>query len=97
MSACTTTFSTIFCRHLNTTDLLHVLALLIATSNGLLLYRLLKKRHKTRADKIFIILSCSDICVGLLSVPVNSLPLFMRDFDVLCIFSWVLTFFTYAP
>ena len=49
-------------------------ALVIVISNGLLLYRLLKKKRKGRTDKMFIIPSCSDICVGLLSVPMNSLP-----------------------
>ena len=44
----------------------------IVTSNGLLLSKLLKKRLKTRADKMLIILSCSDIVVGLSSVPVSS-------------------------
>ena len=51
-------------------------ALAIITSNALLLHRLLKKQRKTRADKIFTILSCSDIGVGLFSIPVISLELF---------------------
>ena len=53
-------------------------ALAIITSNALLLHRLLKKKkkQKTRADKIFIILFCSDIAVGLFSPPVISLELF---------------------
>ena len=51
-------------------------ALAIITSNALLLHRLLEKQRKTRADKIFTILSCSDIGVGLFSIPVISLELF---------------------
>ena len=51
-------------------------ALAIIISNGALLWKLFKKRYKTRADKIFIILSCSDIGVGLFSIPIISLPLF---------------------
>ena len=55
----------------------------IIISNSILLYILFKKRCKTRADKVFIILSCSDIIVGLFSVPIISLPLFIRNFDTL--------------
>ena len=51
-------------------------ALAIVTSNGLLLHKLFKKRCKTRADKIFIILSCSDVGVGLFSIPITPIPLF---------------------
>ena len=69
----------------------------IVTSNGLLLYKLLKKRLKTRADKMFIILSCSDIGVGLSSVPMSSLPLFIKNFDALCMLSPILRFFFYIP
>ena len=52
-------------------------ALAITTSNVALLYKLSKKKHETRTDKIFIILSCSDIGVGLFSIPVISLELFI--------------------
>ena len=68
--------------HGNSVDILILLiyiiftALAIITSNALLLHRLLKKKQKTRADKMFIILSCSDIAVGLFSLPVISLKLF---------------------
>ena len=68
--------------HDNSVDILILLiyiifpALAIITSNALLLHRLLKKKQKTRADKIFIILSCSDIAVGLFSLPMISLELF---------------------
>ena len=68
--------------HGNSVDLLILLiyiiftALAITASNALLLHLLLKKKQKTRADKMFIILSCSDIAVGLFSLPVISLELF---------------------
>ena len=50
-------------------------ALAIVTSNAVLLYKLSKKKQKTRTDKIFIILSCSDIGVGSFSIPLISLQL----------------------
>ena len=68
--------------HHNSVDLLILLiyiiftALVIITTNALLLHRLLTKKQKTRADKMFIILSCSDTGVGLFSLPVISLELF---------------------
>lgn len=43
--------------------------LAIVISNGVLLHKLYKKRCKSRADKIFIILSCSDLGVGVFSIP----------------------------
>ena len=72
-------------------------AIAIVTLNGLLLYKLLKKKLKMRADKMFIILSCSNIGVGLSSVPISSLPLFIKNFDVLCMLSPILRFFFYIP
>ena len=74
-----------------------VTALVIVISNSVLLNKLFKKKLKTRADKVFIILSCYDIGVGLFSVPINSLPLFMKEWDLLCKFSPVIRFFTYIP
>lgn len=62
-----------------------------------MVYKLLKKKLKTRADKMFIILSCSDIGVGLSSVPMSSLPLFIKNFDALCMLSPILQFFYYIP
>ena len=56
-----------------------ITALAIAISNGTLLWRLLKNGMKRRADKIFIILSCSDIGVGLFSIQLVSIPLFKWD------------------
>ena len=55
-------------------------ALAIITSNVVLLHKLLKKKPKTRADKMFVILSCSDTGVGLFSIPMMSLELFTCDF-----------------
>ena len=51
----------------------------IVPSNAVLLHKLSKKKQKTRNDKMFIILSCSDIGVGLFSIPVISLKLFICD------------------
>lgn len=74
------------------------IALAIVISNGVLQRKLFKKRYKTRADKIFIILSCSDIGVGLFSIPIISLPLFKwdvsafdmhRTFDYMYHFIWI--------
>ena len=72
-------------------------ALAIVASNSALLHKLFKKRDKTRADKMFIILSCSDIGVGLVSVPMMSLPLFIKDFQALCQLSPILKFLNYIP
>ena len=71
-----------------------VISVVVVVSNGLLLYKIFKQKQKTRADKLFIILSASDICVGLISLPISSLPLIITDFDTfdllllfpLCIF-----------
>ena len=72
--------------------------LAIIISNSILLHRLFKKRYKTRADKVFIILSCSDVLVGLFTVPVISLPLFIRDFDSLGFMMFLIwTFSAYFP
>ena len=50
-----------------------ITALLILASNGILLQRLLLKKKKTRHDKLFIILSISDMSVGTITVPLVSL------------------------
>ena len=81
-------------------------ALTIVISTGILMRKLFKKRYKTRADKIFIILSCSDIGVGLFSIPVTSLPLFKWDvsafdinntFDYIYHFIWIFSaYFLYS-
>lgn len=72
-------------------------SLTIVISNGLLLHKLFKKKHKKRADKMFIILSFSDIGVGLINVPIMALVLFIKDFRSLCQLSPILKFFTYVP
>ena len=72
--------------------------LAIIISNSILLHKLLIKSSKTRADKVFIILSCFDIIVGLFSVPIISLPLFIRDFDTLGFMMFLFwTFSSYFP
>ena len=72
--------------------------LAIVISNGVLLRKLFMKKYKTRADKTFIILSCSDIGFGLFSIPIISLPLFKWDisafvihyaFDYIYHFTWL--------
>ena len=67
-------------------------SLAIIISNSTLLWKLFKKRSKTRADKIFIILSCSDIGVGIFSIPIVSIPLFKWEidaFDYTHCFLWI--------
>ena len=72
--------------------------LTIIISNSILLHKLLIKSSKTRADKVFIILSCFNIIVGLFSVPIISLPLFIRDFDTLGFMMFLIwTFSSYFP
>ena len=53
-----------------------ITALAITISNSALLGKLFRKGSKTRAHRIFIILSCSDIGVGIFSIPMVSIPLF---------------------
>ena len=60
--------------------ILTVLAIRIL--NGILLWEILQKRHKPKADKIFIILSCSDNSDGLSSILIISIPLFKWDVKV---------------
>ena len=86
-----------FCERYKTPPIPSFIILLIAVSNGLLLYALLKKKQKTRADKLFIILSASDICVGSISLPISSLSLIITDFGTFCKISPCLTFFFYFP
>ena len=75
----------------------YIIAVVTVIANGLLMYKLLEKKQKRRTDKLFIILSLSDICVGLVSVPVTSLPFFITDFEILCKLSPSLIFFFYFP
>ena len=66
-------------------------------SNVLLLHALICKKRKTRPDKLFIIVSSSDVGVGLFSIPLVSLPLFTKHLDVICIISPAINFFLYCP
>ena len=72
-------------------------ALTIVISNGLLLHALISKKCKTRPDKLFLIMSSSDVGVGLFSIPLVSLPLFTKHFNMICIFSPAINFFLYCP
>ena len=72
-------------------------AFVIVISNGLLLQTFSKKTTKSRADKMFIILSSSDFGVGLISVPVVSLTLFITDCDILKILSPAVECFALFP
>lgn len=73
-------------------------ALAVITLNSVLLNKILKRRQKTRADKIFITLSCSDIGVGLFSIPMISLELFKCGFGVAgSVFSLVWYFSVFFP
>lgn len=54
-------------------------ALAIKILNGILISDIFQKRCKTRANKTFIILSCSNISVWLFSVSIISIPLFKWD------------------
>ena len=61
-------------------------------ANGVLLRKRLTKRCKTKADKVFIILCCSDTGVGLFSIPIISIPLFKWDvsaFDYMNHLIWI--------
>ena len=51
-------------------------ALLIVTSNGVLLRRLLSKKKNTRADRPFILLSLSDVGIEAFTVTLLSLQTF---------------------
>ena len=53
--------------------------LAIKILNGILISEIFQKRCKTRANKIFILLSCCNISVGLFSVSIISIPLFKWD------------------
>ena len=71
--------------------------LLIVTSNGVLLRRLLSKKKKRRADRLFILLSLSDMGVGAFTVPLLSLQTFSLKQDVICFLHRAMIFFTYYP
>ena len=58
-------------------------ALLIVTSNGVLLRRLLSKKKNTRADRPFILLSLSDVGIEAFTVTLLSL----QTFDLFSLYS----------
>ena len=71
-----------------------ITALAITIWNSTLLGKLFKKRSKTSADRIFIILSCSDIGVGIFSIQTVSIPLFkweikINALDYIHCFLWI--------
>ena len=57
---------------------------LIIVTNSILLWRLIFRSKKTRVNILFIILSISDMCVALVSIPVLSLGLFKKKFPLGC-------------
>ena len=71
-------------------------SLMILIFNGILLLKFLKKKTKSRPDKLFIIMSTSDLGVGLFSVPLISIPLFI-DVNTACLFSPYIHFFLFMP
>ena len=74
-----------------------LISLLILITNGVLLRRLLLKKEKTRPDKLFIILSLSDMGVGAFSTPSLSVFVFFTDPDVLCKVLTISQVFLYFP
>lgn len=73
-------------------------SIMIITTNALLLRRLMfRRKQKTRADKLFIVLSLSDIGVGLFSIPLLSILLFSVNQTTVCLIFKPLTFFVYFP
>ena len=71
---------------------------MIITTNSLLLRRLLfKRKQKTRADKLFIVLSLSDIGVGGFSITLLSVLLFSVNQTTVCLIFKPLTFFILFP
>ena len=70
---------------------------LILITNGVLLRRLLLKKEKARPDKLFIILSLSDMGVGALSAPSLSVFVFFTNPDVLCKVLTISQVFLYFP
>ena len=67
------------------------------TTNLFLIKKLLKINFKTRSEKLFLIMSISDVGVGLFSIPTLSLPLFIKNFDLICQLSPVFIFLLYVP
>ena len=68
----------------------------IIVTNSLLLNKFVRKKPKTRPDKLFVILTRTDLGVGLFSIPLISLSLFIKDFDFPWMFSPLMHFFVYS-
>ena len=58
--------------------------ILIITTNSILLWRLIFRSKKTRVNILFIILSISDMCVALVSIPLLSLDLLKTKIKLGC-------------
>ena len=74
-----------------------LISFLILMANGVLLRRLVLKKEKTRPDKLFIILSLSDMGVGAFSAPSLSVLVFFTNRDVLCKLLTISQVFLYFP
>ena len=72
-------------------------AILIVTANGCLLIKLLRKKDKVRADKLFVILCFSDIGIGIFAIPVQSVLLFSPNLEIVCLLHKLLTFASSFP
>ena len=59
-------------------------AIVIVTTNGSLLAKLLLKKDKVRADKLFVILCFSDISVRVFALPSQSVVLFSPNLETVC-------------
>lgn len=73
-----------------------ITSIVTVITNLVPLLKLWKKIIKSRPDKLFIIMSISDVCVGLFSIPMATLCLFIKDKELLCKFSPVILFFAYT-
>ena len=67
-------------------------AILIVTANSRLLTKLLRKKKKVRADKLFVILCFSDIGIGAFSIPLQSVLLFTPNLKIVCSLHKLITF-----
>ena len=72
--------------------------ILIITTNSILLWRLIFRSKKTRVNILFIILSISDMCVALVSIPLLSLDLLTTEVKLGCAVPCeFMTLFHYFP
>ena len=72
-------------------------AILIVTANSRLLTKLLRKKKKVRADKLFVILCFSDIGIGAFSIPLQSVLLFTPNLKIVCSLHKLITFSNSFP